>query len=77
MKALISPNELIEAGDGGHGYRVAQVADTAFDIAAPLFWVDCPNDCTADAWYFDAGDGTCKPVPAPYFYQETPVEVLP
>jgi hypothetical protein len=77
MKALISPKELVALDDGGQGCRVAQVSENAFDVAPPLFWVDCPSECLADAWYFDAGDSTCKSIPTPYFNQETPIEVLP
>lgn len=37
--------------------RVAEVEpDTnVFEVAPPLYWVDCPDDCSADAWYFKDG----------------------
>lgn len=44
MKALISPQE---------NNRICEVAETDFPIALPLFWVDCPSDCTAEWIYVD------------------------
>ena len=34
--------------------RVAQVEpdESIFDVAEPLFWVSCPENCVADEWYF-------------------------
>lgn len=64
MKALISPNENAVSYDGTVlGQRVAQVEEDSFPIAPPLFWVDCPIDCKADAWYYL--DGQLAPIPAP------------
>ena len=43
MKALISPNE------GPEGFaRVAEVSNITFEIALPLYWVDCPIGTKAD-----------------------------
>jgi hypothetical protein len=43
MKALISPDEF---------FRVAEIHETGFDVASPLFWVDCPDGVKAhDCWY--------------------------
>ena len=50
MKALISPIEPRETG-----YRVAQVDSESFEVAQPLFWVDCTDDVKADQ--------TIKPIP--------------
>jgi hypothetical protein len=58
MKALISPIETRE-----QGYRVAEVHETGFEIAQPLFWVDCPNDLIADSKWFDPNDNTFKDFP--------------
>ena len=33
--------------------RVAQVTSTPFDVAPPLFWVDCADDIVADQFYYD------------------------
>jgi hypothetical protein len=52
MKALISPNELVTDINGNVGCRVAQVDELGFEIAQPLFWTGCPDDCVADQWYY-------------------------
>jgi hypothetical protein len=78
MKALISPNESFNLTwisaweDDTPVYseildcqRVAEVEPQAFEVAPPLHWVDCPEDCVADQWYFK--DGVCyiKPTDVP------------
>lgn len=45
--------------------RVAEVSQTAFDVASPLFWVDCPNNCVADEWYYKDGVVAVKPQDVP------------
>lgn len=60
MKALISPNEPVETG-----YRVAQVEEQAFEVAPPLFWVDCANYVKADQYWYDPSDQLIKPIPKP------------
>jgi sucrose-6-phosphate hydrolase SacC (GH32 family) len=60
MKALISPNEPRETG-----YRVAEVEPKEFDVAEPLFWVDCADDVVADQFWFDPQDQSIKPNPQP------------
>lgn len=70
MKALISPNESRETG-----YRVAEVSNNQFDVANPLFWVDCAEDVVADQFWYDPADQTIKPVPVPE--PETPSEDTP
>jgi hypothetical protein len=52
MKALISPNELVTDINGNVGCRIAQVDALGFEVAAPLFWTGCPDDCVADQWYY-------------------------
>ena len=68
-KALISPNEVVTNFDGSTGQRVAQVEDDAntFDVASPLYWTDCVDECVADQYYFDTTTSTIleKPVPPP------------
>jgi len=61
MKALISPNEKITDYLGNVGERVAQVQQTTFEVAPPLFWIDCPDDCVADLWYYL--NNICQPIP--------------
>jgi hypothetical protein len=78
MKALISPNELfdltwVSSWNGDEPVyseildcqRVAEVEPTEFEVAPPLFWVDCPDDCKADAWYFKDGACYIKPKNSP------------
>ena len=59
-KALISPNEqvsYISGWDGQNpaetvlGQRVAEVCDAEFEVAAPLFWLDCADDVVANEYY--------------------------
>lgn len=44
MFALISPNE---------NNRICQVTATEFPVAEPLFWAECPADCTTQWTYVD------------------------
>lgn len=60
MKALISPIEPRETG-----YRVAQVEVNQFDVAQPLFWVNCSSNIKADQFWYDPADQTIKPIPQP------------
>lgn len=57
-KALISPLEPRE-----EGYRVAEVAETAFEVATPFIWVDCQDDIVADKFWYDPADSQIKPIP--------------
>lgn len=43
MKALIVSSE---------NNRIAEVAAQDFPVALPLYWVDCPDDCTTE-WSYD------------------------
>jgi hypothetical protein len=76
MKALISPNESftlswVSSWDGNtpvyseilYCQRVAEVEsdDKVFEVAQPLFWLDCPDDCKADQWYYKDGVVYIKP----------------
>lgn len=58
--ALISPLEPRETG-----YRVAEVVDTPFEVAPPLFWVECADDIVADVYWYDPSNGTFALVPEP------------
>lgn len=58
MKALISPIEPRQSG-----YRVAQVDMQGFEVALPLFWVDCADDVVADQFWYDPSDEKIKPIP--------------
>lgn len=43
MKALISPQE---------NNRILEVVETLFPVAFPLFWIECPSNCTTN-WTYD------------------------
>ena len=58
--ALISPNEPRETG-----YRVAEVSDTTFEIASPLFWVECSDDVIADKFWYDPTNQSFEVLPEP------------
>jgi hypothetical protein len=58
MKALISPEEKVNTG-----YRVAQVEENSFEVAPPLFWVDCSNEVIQDQFWYDPTDEQIKPNP--------------
>jgi hypothetical protein len=45
--------------------RVAQVEVEPFEVASPLYWIDCSEDCVADQWYFKDGELHKKPEDAP------------
>lgn len=34
--------------------RIAEVEedDNIFEVAAPLYWIECPEDCVPDLWYY-------------------------
>ena len=57
MKALISPEEQVNTG-----YRVAQVEENSFEVAPPLFWVDCSNEVIQDQFWYDPTDEQIKPI---------------
>jgi hypothetical protein len=48
MFALISPNESVLTG-----YRVVEVSNIKFEIAQPLFWVECNENIAPDIFYFN------------------------
>jgi hypothetical protein len=63
--ALISPNELIYSYDGTLiGERIAEVTQTPFEIAPPLYWFECADEVNSTDWYFQTETSTCqlKPV---------------
>lgn len=62
MKALISPLEPVN-----NGVRIAQVEpdDKIFEVAEPLYWIICPDDCNTDNWYFNTQLNQCVEIP-PY-----------
>lgn len=65
MKALISPLEQVVDYLGNSGCRVAQVQPLTFEVADPLYWIDCPDDCIADQWYWIENGLRLIPQPPP------------
>lgn len=63
MKALISPNEVLNFFDGTSGVRVCETHASGFEVAAPLFWVDCPDDLNPSLVYWNGEGFTTSPVP--------------
>jgi hypothetical protein len=45
--------------------RVAEVVEVPFEVNPLLFWVDCPDDCVADQWYYKDGSVYIKPEDVP------------
>ena len=75
MKALIDPRFSVQYVDSWSGTplkpvyatypdsaRVCQVADAEFEVAQPLFWVDCADDVIADEFYYDTQQNIIFPV---------------
>lgn len=62
-KALISLKEPVVNFDSTVGYRVAEVTTQPFEVNPALFWVDCPDDCVADQWFYNTANNTCEPKP--------------
>lgn len=53
-KALISPEEKVTNTNSDIGQRIAQVEpeDQTFEVADPLFWTDCADECLANEWFY-------------------------
>jgi hypothetical protein len=49
--ALISPEEKVYNNGSVVGFRVADIQTEKFDIAAPLFWVECTNNVDVNHYY--------------------------
>lgn len=78
-KALISPNETVSYISGWtttapiqpiftvipNAERVAEILDTTFEVAPPLFWTDCADNIVADEWYYDSQTLAFVVVPPP------------
>lgn len=64
--ALISPLEQVFSFDGTLiGVRIAEVSQTPFEVADPLYWIECANEVNADFWYFQSQTASCQPIPLP------------
>lgn len=59
--ALISPNELIYDNNGTLiGERIAEVELQTFEVALPLYWIECADEVNAQDWYFQTETATCQ-----------------
>jgi hypothetical protein len=65
MKALISPLEQVTDYLGNSGCRVVQTNQFAFEVADPLYWIDCPDDLVANEWYWIENGLRQIPMPPP------------
>ena len=71
--ALISPNELVYSYDGTLlGERIAETAQIPFEVALPLFWIECADEVSPDYWYYQTETLSCQLIP----YEPDPVENL-
>lgn len=62
--ALISPEEKTYKYDGTLlGQRVAEVSDITFEVALPLFWIECADDVIADSFYYDVNTNSVLAIP--------------
>jgi hypothetical protein len=43
-----------------NGQIICEIKDTEFQVADPLFWVDCNSSVTAEDYYYDGSDSTIK-----------------
>lgn len=74
--ALISPIETIFSYDGTVlGSRIATVSKFNFDVAEPLFWIECNDTITADEFYWDGEAIVARPVPPAPEPVAAPVQV--
>lgn len=58
MKALISPIEPF-----GGGYRIAQIQQQEFEVAEPLFWINCESTVNPAVSWYDPTDQQIKLLP--------------
>lgn len=61
MFALISPNEpvyLPSQPEVVQGVRVAQIEAATFEVAPPLFWVECTDTITTTDYVYDMSSST-------------------
>jgi len=70
MKALISPNEVRYDYLGNAGIRVADVSVNGFEVAPPLYWIDCPDNCVPDLWWIYQNN--LEEIPQPPIEPELP-----
>lgn len=64
MKALISPIDYV-TDDAGNvlGNRVAEKHPAGFEVAPPLFWIECEDTIVPSECYYDTNSKIIKTVP--------------
>lgn len=75
MKALIDPRASVSYVSSWAGNplkpvfstypnsaRICEVEDAAFEVAPPLFWIDCDDTVIADQFWYDTVSGVISPV---------------
>jgi hypothetical protein len=65
MKVLISPNEATLNPNTNEplGARVCDVVDAEFEVASPLFWVDCSDGVSGNTHFYDLNSKTFGLIP--------------
>jgi len=43
-----------------NGQRICEIKDTEFQVANPLFWVECNSSVTMQDYFYDGSDSTIK-----------------
>lgn len=69
-QALISPFEFREGG-----FRIAEVSDSIFPVAQPMFWVECDDSVVADLFWYDPVAQTISEILIPEPPVDQPVVV--
>ena len=65
MKALISPNEVVVDPNTKEtiGVRVCDIMSSEFEVAQPLFWVDCPDGVSGGTHFYDVNSSAFGVIP--------------
>jgi hypothetical protein len=77
MQALIAPNQKINSKSGVVYDRIAEVNATPFEVAQPLYWQECSDDCIADIWGKNCDTGAIEIIEFAPSAPEIQVEELP
>ena len=43
--------------------RICDVAENEFEVASPLYWIDCSDETIVDEYYCDTINNTAIPIP--------------
>jgi hypothetical protein len=65
MKVLISPMETVVNPNTQEalGVRVCDIVETPFEVAQPLFWLDCPNGILGNTHCYNVDSETFVEIP--------------